>query len=942
MNKRVLTLSLLFVWLFSTQAAVPGSSAKLTEDILVNSTADVVADDGLCTLREAISAANNDAPSGASEGECPAGDSGIDTIIVPAGVYTLSLAGVGEDDNATGDLDIKASMSIQGAGADKTYIQAGATAIFGIDRVFHLSRDNIEVTFQGLTIRYGRLTGDYALGAGIYINADSLVNIDSCAINSNTNATLNGNGGGIANLNDKSLNIINSGVYGNWANGSIGTLGGGIFHHSIDPQSALNIANSTIHRNYADFGGGIHSYYGKANLTHVTITGNYADFDMDGYGDGGGLVGNDQVTIKNSLIAGNTANVGNNPDIKNAIQSQDYNLIGIVADGSSFSPAAHDLWGNASNPLDPLIGNFAYTLASHQLWQHSLVLDQIPTASCTYLSSGTNPLFSSGEIVPQDQRGSPRPNNGICDIGAREYYTLTISSTVDTFQDDGLCTLREAVSTANSGAPSGDSSGECQLPPDALDIPTGTYTLALAGAQEDDNLTGDLDMLVDLTLNGSGAEKTIIQSGINSESAIDRVLHVHQSAMINALTIAHGSTQEGFSESGGGIYQSGGRILAIKDSVVRDNDAERSGGGIMSSADHTYIRDSAILRNHSSNHDGGGIFLFGAYHTIANSTISSNQAAHDGGGVYLKGTELYLTHVTIAENSADSDEDGSGDGGGLYAEHDLNMKNTLIAGNQDKSGEKPDLAGDVPLASMDYNLIGDLGTQTFTPQSHDILGSSGSPIDPRLESLTGVIPYYLPTLDSPVIDYIPATSCTYVTHNQNPFFSNADPVEHDQRGVIRPADSDMDGTAACEIGAIEYNEPILSFTKGVDNPNPAYTDTATFTLTIQNSGPGDATQTVISDTLPSGLTYLGPLRLNPAGLTLPAPTLPMLAAGLAISSTQTISLTFPVEIAAGVSPGTSITNTAALACAETSEPLSASVNLTIAPPRIYLPIVLLK
>lgn len=47
--------------------------------IEVNSTADVVADDGRCTLREAILAANGDAASGAFDGECAAG-SGPDVI----------------------------------------------------------------------------------------------------------------------------------------------------------------------------------------------------------------------------------------------------------------------------------------------------------------------------------------------------------------------------------------------------------------------------------------------------------------------------------------------------------------------------------------------------------------------------------------------------------------------------------------------------------------------------------------------------------------------------------------------------------------------------------------------------------------------------------------------------------------------------------------------
>jgi CSLREA domain-containing protein len=50
------------------------ASGVLASTITVNSTADTVADDGACTLREALVAANNNMPSGAMAGECVAGE----------------------------------------------------------------------------------------------------------------------------------------------------------------------------------------------------------------------------------------------------------------------------------------------------------------------------------------------------------------------------------------------------------------------------------------------------------------------------------------------------------------------------------------------------------------------------------------------------------------------------------------------------------------------------------------------------------------------------------------------------------------------------------------------------------------------------------------------------------------------------------------------------
>ena len=71
----------------------PASARAST--ITVNSTSDAAANDGACTLREAIIAANTNAASGAAAGECAAGAAGLDTIefnIPGPGVQTIAPA----------------------------------------------------------------------------------------------------------------------------------------------------------------------------------------------------------------------------------------------------------------------------------------------------------------------------------------------------------------------------------------------------------------------------------------------------------------------------------------------------------------------------------------------------------------------------------------------------------------------------------------------------------------------------------------------------------------------------------------------------------------------------------------------------------------------------------------------------------------------------------
>ena len=133
---------------------------------VVTTTSDVVDDtDGSVSLREAIIRSN----------ETP----GIDTIILPPGTFTLSRSGANEDAGATGDLDILESVTILGAGAGRTVIDAD-----GKDRVFHVLADfasddsqvaNPRVKISGVTITGGSADR----GGGLYNQGGTVSLIDS-------------------------------------------------------------------------------------------------------------------------------------------------------------------------------------------------------------------------------------------------------------------------------------------------------------------------------------------------------------------------------------------------------------------------------------------------------------------------------------------------------------------------------------------------------------------------------------------------------------------------------------------------------------------------------------------------------------------------------------------------------------------------------------------
>ncbi|NJM41153.1 MAG: CSLREA domain-containing protein [Anaerolineae bacterium] len=110
---------------------------------------------GQCTLRAAIQEAN----------ALP----GADIINLPAGVYELQLSGVNQDLDTTNDFDIRAPVTIMGAGASATYIDGGVPGIGaqpnarGIDRLLEIHPNTGNVTIRDLTLREGYTSGDGAV-----------------------------------------------------------------------------------------------------------------------------------------------------------------------------------------------------------------------------------------------------------------------------------------------------------------------------------------------------------------------------------------------------------------------------------------------------------------------------------------------------------------------------------------------------------------------------------------------------------------------------------------------------------------------------------------------------------------------------------------------------------------------------------------------------------
>jgi hypothetical protein len=315
----------------------------------------------------------------------------------------------------------------------------------------------------------------------------------------------------------------------------------------------------------------------------------------------------------------------------------------------------------------------------------------------------------------------------------------------------------------------------------------------------------------DVTIQGRGANETVIQAREKGEAATDRVFLVTADAdvAITGLTIQYGNPAD-LMRYGGGILNQG--RLTLTQAVVQHNRAN-CGGGIVSQGGRLVIDRSTISYNTADGEaqpgldcgSGGGIKLVeGGGLTLTNSTLSHNNAGKYGGGLHVScESEAELVNVTISGNQADRMGGGINAGGvvrlthctishnrargislhqrvegkaggGIATKGTLYLVNTLIANHSPYSGDCVLREG------------GKIGTNSHTWVEDNSCSSTYSG-DPKLGSLAdngGETQTHALLPDSPAIDLLPAEAC---------------PVDLDQRGRPRAAAETL-----CDIGAFEF------------------------------------------------------------------------------------------------------------------------------------------
>jgi len=458
--------------------------------IVVNSTADPGAP-GICTLRDAIAAANTDAAVNA----CVAGH-GTDTIDLTGITGTITVTGNG--------LPIDSSMSIVGPGAAMLAVDGGGT--FGV--VF-VTAAHTRTTMSGLTITNRELgvrnNGKLVLTNCVVSNNDGdggietmgSLAVDGCTFTGNTgpfaadidmesgrltvrrsmfsNSThraialsgglariadssfttpTGGAGAAISNLtaiatvtnclflnnqsNSVGAAIDNSSrmtVTGCTFSGNHGTLGGAVFN-----DKRLTVRNSTFGGNTSDTDGGAIENAGKLYITNSTFANNSAANDGGAIASGAGT-----TLLTNTTFANNSAATGGalffDPSGCGAgpcIMSFRNSIVANSTGSSNCSGPITNRRGNLDS--DGSCGDGPAT--DPQLDPGGLADNGGPTQ--TIALQPTSPAINAGmPACPRtDQRGYLRPGTGAthCSIGAFEFNSPGCPSRLTACGAMNVCT----------------------------------------------------------------------------------------------------------------------------------------------------------------------------------------------------------------------------------------------------------------------------------------------------------------------------------------------------------------------------------------------------------------------------------------------------------------------------------------------------------------------
>mgnify|MGYP001627863694 CR=1 FL=1 len=761
-----------------------------------------------------------------------------EVIELRKGTYRLTITGDGEDNNATGDLDIPGVQvggffSIVAEGPpSETIIDASALD----ERAFHTTDANggSSLSIEGVTIRgstTGSMQGQAILleGGGLFMARSVIANTNSAmgALHCQKGAlfqiyettfegnTSQGPGGAIAVSEMASGRIVQTTFDGNSALNQ--APGGGMW---VAEQSAVYLENCTFSGNSAEEGAAIYfEDVGEVTLVHCTVA--------DNSGPSGGAIHNRPddpglLKLTNCIVTENsTPKQLDGPPGPNNLPLGTYEGENLLS-GDAFLEDLDD-YGDLTKTMPPS-------------WASTQVIGKADDKFALGVDQGNRVRglgaeLGAVEIEPLAWSQSILRSNGV---------VLEVTNA----DDSGPGSLRAAIETADASGHLGGhvivfspklSGRTIALTSGPLEV-TSPRGLMIVGASLKRGRDEELERL----------PKPVMISGNSQYRAFD--LGTASNVWLQHLEILDGLAPDG--ESGGGIHTDG--FLGLHAVRVVDCRAGYGGsaapdgghgGGVFVGANGLLETMFCTIEDNWSGSgapnpmdfsggrggDGAGIFVEGGMARISHTTIVGNLCRDgfdsaalgvpagrggSGGGLGVGSSgELHVSNSTITDNEAGDgafspsgvpDSDG-GSGGGIFAAPNtvLDVRHCTISGNRTglpafgSTGQEGDGGGIAELGDCDLTIAnsiisGNEGRTTEIAANIDQnLGVNLVINDAQLAPLAnygGLVSTMPPLPGSPAID-------------QGDF---AFQKPTDQRGVERAYG------AQPEIGAVEYDEDRLN------------------------------------------------------------------------------------------------------------------------------------
>jgi CSLREA domain-containing protein len=362
--------------------------------------------------------------------------------------------------------------------------------------------------------------------------------------------------------------------------------------------------------------------------------------------------------------------------------------------------------------------------------------------------------------------------------------TLTVTTLADEQNNNGSCSLREAIINANENNQTGSTDCAAGSGDDTITFTvSGQITLNTSLPQITDqagltirNPIGPITEAV--TISGNNANTLFFIQG--AELTLDNLILSDASSgngaifsAVSTLTI----TNSIVSGNSGGYAINNQDTLMVTNSIFSGNSHNDPLGGAQGGAIAsvgTVNASSTTFTGNSTSGSGGAIHnLGGGSLTVNNSTFSGNTAPDGrGGGIFCETGSFAGTHDTFTNNS----------GGNLVLENcSLELSNTILANDNQGSNCSE------PITDGGYNISDDASCAFSASTSKN---STNPRLHPQGLRNNGGPTHTIALLpNSPAIDAIPRAINGCGTD-----------VETDQRGLLRPQGP------ACDIGAFEVQK----------------------------------------------------------------------------------------------------------------------------------------